>query len=253
MTLSAIILTKNEEKNIIDCLDSLSFVEEIIIIDDNSIDKTEAIIKRYTKKNIRFYSHPISGDFSLQRNYGLEKATSDWVLFVDADERVTAELAYEIGHTLQVSQSSQGYFIPRRDVIWNKKMHYGEMGRTKLLRLARRSAGVWRGVVHERWEVTGRTGTLQQSLIHYSHQSLTSFLKDINYYTTLRANELHKKHTKIIAPFIIIYPLFKFIYGYIWLQGFRDGVPGLITAIVMSFHSFLVRGKLWQLNIKPER
>lgn len=249
--ISAVVLTKNEEDNIRDCLQGLSWCDEIIIIDDNSTDRT---IKIAEKANANIYVHPLRGDFSQQRNYGLDKAKGDWVLFVDADERVTPALWYEVmQHTNSSIDSSDGFFIRRVDFMWGRKLMHGETGNIKLLRLAKKNAGKWDGTVHEQWKINGKTITLKNELMHYPHPDVTSFLKEINYYTELRARELHNKKVGVLLPAIILYPVSKFIVNYIIKLGFLDGIPGLISAFMMSFHSFLVRGKLWSLSLKKEQ
>jgi glycosyltransferase involved in cell wall biosynthesis len=242
--ISAIILTHNEEKNIKDCLDSVSWCDEKIVIDDNSSDNTVHIAK---KAGAFVFSQRLNS-FSEQRNFGLHKASGDWVLFLDADERISSALWYEIiQRTNEPIENSTGFLVNRVDVIWGKKLKYGESGSTKFVRLAKKNSGQWVGDVHEVWKIKGKIKDLNNPLYHYPHQSIAEFLKEINHYTELRAKELFKKKTKTNWLFIIIYPKYKFIANYIFRLGFLDGVPGLISALMMSFHSFLVRGKLWLL------
>lgn len=246
VNLSAIVLAKNEESTIRDCLNSLSFCDERIVIDDFSTDKTAEIAKELGAK---VYKHPLENDFARQRNFGLEKASGDWVLFIDADERVNHSLQYEI--TTEISNPMDtvvGYFIKRHDTLWGRKVIHGEIGSTTLLRLAKKSAGKWKGRVHEAWEIKGKRGALTHKLDHFPHQSLREFLREINYYSTIRAEELHKMKKKIYVHQIAVYPIGKFMYNYVVRLGFLDGLPGFMIAIMMSFHSFLVRGKLWHLS-----
>ncbi len=243
--ISVVILTKNEENNIAECLQNLSWCDERIVIDDESTDKTVHISKKH---GATVYSHLSNGDFASQRNFGLEKAKGEWVLFIDADERVSDALAYEImQHVNNAIDPYSGYFLKRIDKMWNSNLEHGEIGGIQLLRLAKKEAGHWIGKVHEKWQVKGTTHTLNNPLIHYPHQAITEFLQEINIYTDIRANELYEN--KITSNFftIILYPTSKFIYNYFLRRGFQDGIPGLIIAIMMSFHSFLVRGKLWLL------
>jgi glycosyltransferase involved in cell wall biosynthesis len=245
MKISTIVLTKNEEKNIEKCLKALQWCDEIIVVDDGSVDKTVILAK---KLGAKVYEHNLSNNFSQQRNFGLEKAQNEWVLFVDADERVSPALAaeiqlritnYELGHS--------GFYIQRLDSIWGKVLKHGETGNIKLLRLAKKDRGKWKGSVHETWDVKGEIGVLKNTLMHYPHQTLTEFLKEINFYTTLRAEELYKQKIPVSFLDIIIYPKAKFIQNYFFKLGFLDGNAGIVFALCMSFHSFLVRGKLWQL------
>lgn len=248
--ITAIILTKNEERNIVDSLKSLKWCNEIIIIDDYSVDNT---IKIAQDLGAKVFKHSLNDDFSKQRNFGLSKARGEWVLFVDADERVTENLKTEISHlTTDSGRTKQlnGYFIKRKDFMWGRELKHGETGKIKLLRLAKRDSGKWEGKVHEEWKVEGKVGQLKNPLYHYPHQSITKFLQEINFYTDLRAKELYdqKIHTSWIA--IIAYPLGKFLLNYLVKKGFLDKTQGLCIAIIMSFHSFLVRSKLWSMNNK---
>lgn len=245
MTISAVILTKNEEKSIQSCISSLSWCDEVIVIDDNSSDKTRAIAEKLKAK---VYEHSLGNNFAEQRNYGLEKAQGDWILFVDADEQVSQSLAFEIqGKISENIENVQGYFVKRLDSMWGKTLQYGENGKITLLRLARKDAGTWQGKVHETWEISGKTGLLTNPLHHFPHQTVSEFLNEINFYTDVRAQELFDKKTKVSWWHIIVYPKAKFFVNYFIKLGIRDGLPGLMVALLMSFHSFLVRGKLWIL------
>lgn len=243
--ISAVVLTKNEEKNIEQCLENLSWCDEVVVVDDESEDKTVEIAK---KKGAKVFVHPLADDFSAQRNFGLEKAKGEWVVFVDADERVSQALWYEIMARLNTPFSPYaGYLLKREDMLWGKKLRYGETGNIKLLRLAKKDAGRWQGKVHETWKVNGKTDVLQNALTHYPHQTMKEFLREINFYSTLRAQELRKKKVGVSWVTIILYPKAKFVVNYIGKGGFLDGLPGLVFALMMSLHSFLVRGKLWLL------
>lgn len=249
--ISVVILTKNEEKNILDCLESVSWADEIVVVDDYSEDRTTEVIKQLSAVNkIKIFKNHLENNFAKQRNFGLSKTTKEWVLFIDADERITKELREEINTILVEEKNAKrnmGFYIPRKDVIWGKLLKHGETAKIKLLRLARRDAGAWSGIVHEEWIVDGNIGNLTSYLLHYPHQTISEFLKEINFYTTLRAKELHIKGIRSSIRDIISYPSAKFLLNYFIRLGFLDGVEGLVLAIFMSFHSFLVRAKLWLL------
>lgn len=248
--ISAVVLTKNEENNIVECLKLLKWCDQIIVIDDNSEDRTVEIAK---KLGAKVFIHLLDGDFSQQRNFGLFKSKNDWVLFIDADERVTEALASEISNLIhstssgQISNQYDGFYIRRRDFMWGRELKYGETGNIKLLRLAKKNKGKWEGKVHEEWKVKGRIGELKNPILHYPHQTITEFLKEVNFYTDIRAKELYEKGVKVNFFSIISYPKLKFFNNYFLKLGFLDGTAGLVHALMMSFHSFLVRGKLWLL------
>lgn len=248
MMLSAVVIVKNEEKNIVDCLDGLSFCQEIIIVDDYSTDKTIEILERQSLENskIKIFKRRLDNDFSAQRIFGVEKTTYDWVIFVDADERISEELASEIKENLSLPDFG-GFLIPRIDFMWGKELKHGETGNIKLLRLFDKNKGSLKGKVHEVWETKNRVGVLVNPIKHYPHPTISEFLKEINFYTTLRAEELHKKRVKSNFLTILLYTKGKFFVNYFLKRGFLDGTPGLVHALLMSFHTFLVRGKLWLL------
>lgn len=244
MKISVIILTKNEEKNISECLKCLSFFDEIIIVDDFSTDGTIAIVDGLHDKRIKIFQRNLDNDFSTQRNFALSKSKNKYVLFLDADERIDKNLEDEI---ILLDEKFDGYSFKRNDSIWGRTLKYGEAGNLYLVRLADKEKGEWVGKVHERWEIKGSIRRLRNPLAHYPHQSVSEFLKEINYYTSLRSQELYDAKIKSGFIQLILYTKAKFFVNYIMKQGFRDGIQGFLIAILMSFHSFLVRGKLWLL------
>lgn len=249
--ISVIILTKNEEKNILDCLETVSWADEIIVLDDNSQDRTLDVVKNLSfNKKIKIYKKSLDGDFASQRNYALSKASKEWVLFLDADERMSSDLREEINTVLieeKNKEVNEGFCILRKDVMFGKLLKHGEVGDIKLLRMAKKNSGKWEGKVHEQWQINGKVSELENYILHFPHQRISEFLKEINFYSSIRAKELYEKRTKFSPIDIILYPKGKFILNYILKLGFLDGLEGLIFAIIMSFHSFLVRGKLWLL------
>lgn len=252
--ISAIILTKNEEQNIKRCLESVKWCDEIIIVDDKSSDKTLEIAKKY---KTTIYTNSLNNDFSAQRNFGLSKVKNEWVLFVDADEVISDALAYEISNAIVLKDQNlrnfNGFYIKRSDFIWGRILKYGEAGNIKLLRLGEKGSGIWVGKTHEKWEVEGLIGKLINPILHLPHQTLDEFLKEVNFYTDIRAEELKDKNAKVFFWSILLYPLGKFIVNYIFKRGFMDGIQGLVFAIIMSGHSFLVRGKLWLKKNQGEK
>jgi len=242
MKLSAVVIVKNEEKDIEDCLKSLLFCDEIVIIDDDSIDKTTKIAKKY---NARIYRKTLAS-FSDQRNYGLEKALHDWVLFIDADERVGGDLREEIKNAIW--KEYDGYFIKRNDFFIGKELKYGDLKNVWLMRLANKKMGKWEGRVHEVWKIKGKTGKLKNSIMHNSHTNLKEFIQKIDLYSTLRAHELREEKIPSSLLSILLYPLSKFAKLYILKLGFLDGIHGFVHAVFMSMYSFLVRAKLYLPN-----
>ena len=244
--ISAAILSHNNASIIRKTLASLAWCDEVLVIDDNSTDDTVLLAKRTGAK---VYTHKLDNDFALQRNFALEKAKGDWVLFVDSDEIVPPALAKEIQKAI-LDNGIDGYFLRRSDTLFGKKLRFGETAAVSLLRLGRKRAGVWERPVHEVWNITKSIGMLHTPLEHYPHPTLSEFLDDINNYSTQNAGLMYK-HGKRVGWFeIVAFPIGKFLQNYFLRQGYRDGMPGTILALMMSFHSFLTRGKLYSLQHK---
>lgn len=246
MRLSTVILTKNEEKTIENTLKSVLFSDEIIVIDNFSNDNTKEIAQKY---NCRTFEHELNENFAAQRNFGFQKAKGEWILFVDADEELSENLQGEIKKTIKNKSDKDAYYLKRRDFWWGKELKHGEVRNIRekgLIRLVKRDSGSWVGSVHERFITTKSAGEFKGFIDHYPHQSVAEFLSDINFYSTLRAKELFKEHKRVGLFEIVAYPFFKFFLTYFLKRGFLDGPAGFTYAFLMSFHSFLVRAKLYQ-------
>lgn len=196
-------------------------------------------------------------DFAAKRNELLHKVTTDWVLFLDKDEQISQGLEEEIRKVI-LTHKHDAYYISRRDIFLGHELKFGETGYAKFIRLGRRSYGKWVRPVHELWEGRGNpaqrtdhVGTLLNPLIHKSHSSITSFLSKINYYSDLESVYRFQIGRRATLFHVFIYPLAKFKLNYLFRLGFLDGVPGLIHALMMSFHSYLTWSKLYLLCKKP--
>ena len=242
--LTAIVLVHDESDCLPKCLQSLDFADEIIAIVDNPTPAVTSILK---SAKIRTIHHALNGDFASHRNFALTQISSEWVLFVDADEIVSTQLAQKISFAIQKPEVN-GYLIHRVDYMWGHRLKYGDLSSVYLLRLARTNSGIWVGRVHETWQITGQVESIDADLIHTPHPSMADFLHTINSYSSIRARELYDSHITSSIWQIIFFPIAKFIYLWLFRQGIRDGIYGLIHALTMSFYSFLVRGKLYLLN-----
>ncbi|MCJ7792779.1 MAG: glycosyltransferase family 2 protein [Candidatus Marinimicrobia bacterium] len=241
--ISIAILTKNEDKNIEGCLKSLEWCDEIMVIDDFSEDKTVAMAR---KLGAQVFQHPLNNDFAQQRNFALTKAKGDWVLFVDADERISPELAQEIQQEIKKNKN-KAFVFKRQDFFMGKALKHGETAQVRLLRMAKKG-GQWERPVHEVWQVPWLAYTLKNPLLHYPHPSITQFLDQANFHSTLHAQVLKKEGVRFSLFRLIFNPLGKFLQNYILRLGFLDGAHGFIMAMMMSLHSFLARGKLFSLK-----
>ncbi len=247
--ISIVILTKNEEKNIKKCLDSLLWCDEVVVIDDNSSDDTARIARKWGAK---VYKRFLNGNYSAQRNYGLTKAKGEWIFFVDADEVVSRQLADEITDKL-VDPKYNGYLVRREYFFLGKRITRGEVGQTFILRLGRKGKGKWKRAVHEEWKIKGKTEKLDNPLEHYPNKDISGFLSDINRYSKIHAEENIKERKKFNFLFVIFHPLGKFFVYYLLRLGFLDGIAGFVLAVIMSFHSFLSWSRLWLITNKLEK
>lgn len=250
--ISAVVLVKNNQDQISDCLRSLSWCDEIIVVDDDSSDQTiEKVKKEKGKDNISIFTRSLNDDYAAQRNFGLEKARGKWVLFIDSDEKVSEMLKKEILLKLdrkEIESEYNGFYLKRKDFFLGKWLQHGEIAHVRLLRLGRKNSGNWQGRVHEKWIVKGKIGHLENPLLHTAHQSISQLIKKINHYTDIVAQCWLEEGRRVSFLEIIIYPVGKFIQNYIFRYGFLDGAQGLIMTIMMSFHSFLCRSKLYLLK-----
>lgn len=244
MGISAVILTHNNKDSLLLTLESLKFCDEVIVVDDHSTDGT---VELATEHKAIVYDHVLDGDFAAQRNFGLSQAHGPWVLFVDSDEIVPAELQREIREAIQ-KVDVNGFFLKREDVMWGMALGHGETERVRLLRLAKKGKGEWERPVHEVWNISGFVGTLIHPLLHTPHSDVAHFLHDINIYSTINAKYFFQAGVRGSWWQVVAYPTAKFIQNYILRKGFLDGMPGITVALMMSFHSFLTRAKLWQLS-----
>ncbi len=185
---------------------------------------------------------PLNNDFATKRNHNLKNAKNDWCLFLDTDETPSQKFIDKINHF-----DNHQYSFRRIDIFLGKKLHFGETGNFYITRLVNRKMGKFIGKVHERWQTEQVVIKSNTPIIHQSHNSLYEFISKINQYSEIRAKELFDMKIKSSIFQIILYTKAKFIKNYFFRLGFLDGLPGLVNALGMSLHSFLVRSKLWSM------
>lgn len=181
-------------------------------------------------------------DFSMERNAALKKAKTPWVFFADSDEKVTQELEREILEQVQ-NDKYIGFYVKRDDFFLGKWLKHGETASVRLLRLAKKEAGLWQGNVHEIWKVTGPTATLANHIKHYSHPTISGFITKINQYTGLIDDE------KFSLFELFVYPTIKFVQNYFLRFGFLDGFAGFVMAYMMSLQSLITRVKRYETGL----
>jgi glycosyltransferase involved in cell wall biosynthesis len=240
--LSVIIIVKNEKDNIRNCLESVKWAQEIVVVDDWSTDSTLEICKEYTD---RIYQKKLTS-YGEQKQFALDKATGEWVLSIDADEIVTPELKREI--SAAINQKFDGFYIKRRFYFLNHLMRFGGCGREKYLRLFKRNKGRFgEGLVHEKIIVNGKIGQIKGYIIHKSYKDIFHYFEKFNRYTTLAAEQKFKQGKKATLYHFFI-PLLEFFYKFFLKLGFLDGIPGFLWASFSSFYVFTKYAKLWEMQ-----
>ncbi|HUD44627.1 MAG TPA: glycosyltransferase family 2 protein [Patescibacteria group bacterium] len=242
INLSAIVLTKNEENMIADCLDSLSFCDEVVVIDSKSTDRTAEIAERAGAKVFK----DISSSFAERRNLGKSKAKGKWLLYIDADERVSPQLQQSIKSIVDAQREVfSAYRIQRQNYyLGNHLWPYIE----KLERLFKKEAlDHWYGQLHETAKVKGEIGELEGYILHFSHRDLESMVEKTNLWSeteaNLRLNANHPAMTWWRFPRVM---LSAFYASYVQQKGYKAGTAGLIESIYQSFSIFITYAKLWE-------
>lgn len=240
--ISVTIITGNEETNIRECLESVRWADEIIVVDSESKDKTAEIAKEFTDKVIvRKWE-----GYAAQKKYAMNLASNEWVLSLDADERITAELADEIMTTNL--DNFDGYRIKRENYFIGKKITGCGWGNDYQIRLFRKQmTKLSDRLVHEGFIIDGSLGTLKNVLTHYSYRNLHDGFHKINEYSSLEANEKAYKK-KITGLRVVFYPVWAFLQHYFIRKGFRDGKHGLMVSLMHAMTKLQVYMKIWEIK-----
>lgn len=247
MKLSVVISSHNEEKNIKDCIESVEEIaDEIIVVDNSSTDKTAEIAAKAGVKIFHQENDPKKID--LQKNFGFSKATGDFILSLDADERVSAKLGEEIKKIIQLESNIAGYQIPRKNIIFNKWIKNSIWWPDYQLRLFKRGKGKFTSaMVHQPIDVKGEVRHLSEPLTHYNYNSVSQFVSRMNnIYTEIEAEEIIKSGKKLHWTEALKMPSSDFLKTYFLQKGYRDGLHGLVLSLLQSIYMFLVFAKVWE-------
>lgn len=245
---SAVIITLNEEHRLPACLDSLGFVDEIVVVDSGSSDQTRAVVEAAEG---RFIEQDWLG-YGQQKQFAVQQASHDWVLCVDADESLSEELQRQIKALMAEPQCAfQAYRYPRCNRFMGRWLRFGEGYPDLSLRLFHREHAHWSSdSIHEGVETQVEVGRLEGDLMHESEQTLEDYLQKQNRYTSLQATSLYERGKSAGIARLFISPLFRFLKFYFIRQGFRDGLPGLVHIGIGCFNSFMKYAKLIELRRK---
>jgi glycosyltransferase involved in cell wall biosynthesis len=247
--LSVTIITLNEEKNIRACLESVGFADEIVVVDSGSEDLTLAMAREFTDT---VFQEPWQG-FAGQKNWAQEKAHGPWILNVDADERVTPALKEEILSVIQKGSPYTGFKIPRKNFFCGQWIRYGGWYPNYQLRLYKKEAGHFaRREVHEQVVVQGKVGKLKAPLEHFTYDSISDYLKRMDRYSELSAQQYLSEGKKIAWPEILFRTKYTFLKMWLLQRGFLDGAKGFILAVLYSYYTFVKYAKLKEKYIEKQ-
>lgn len=246
MKISVCITTFNSQEHIEECLKSVDFADEIIVVDHESTDNTVLIVKKYTKNIYTQKNDPEKID--LQKNFGFKKATGDWILSLDADERVPGDLAREICQKIHADNGELvGYRIPRKNIIFGKWIQHSLWWPDLQLRLFKKGKGQYsQDNVHKDLELTGKCGELENVLIHENYQSISQYLQKMDVYTQSEAKALSATGRKMHITDAMRMPIQDFLKTFFLQNGYKDGLHGLILSSLQAFYAFLVFAKCWE-------
>ncbi|GIX46466.1 MAG: glycosyl transferase family 2 [Candidatus Tectimicrobiota bacterium] len=243
--LSVAMITYNEEARLREALESVQWADDIVVVDAGSTDGTVAIA---TACGARVVVHPWQG-FVAQRNLALAQARHEWVLSLDADERLSPALQAEIRQLCATGMQADAYYVPRLSFFLGRWIRHSGWYPNYKIRLFRKSCSVWQGgEVHESLRVQGRLAYLRHPLLHYPYRDLAHNVHTINRYSTLGAQQLHARGRRAHWYDLTLRPLFTFLKKYGLCQGFRDGPPGLVIAAMTAYATFVKYAKLWELQ-----
>lgn len=249
--ISVVISAFNEEKNLKGCLESIKdLADEIIVVDNGSADKTSKIAHEFTKKVYVQENDPNKID--LQKNFGYSKASGAWILSLDADERVTKELAIEIKEKtnddlITNNDAVVGYWIPRENIIFGKKIVSDMWSPDYQLKLFKKGKGKFEdSTVHKALVVNGETEKLVNALVHNNYDSISQYIMRLNIYTDIEADNLAKDGYSLNFLDSVRFPVDDFVKTFFLQKGYRDGLHGLVLSILQAFYMEVVFAKLWE-------
>jgi len=238
---SVVVITQNMADRIAECLDSVSWADEIVVVDSHSTDGTRDICRQYTDK-IHERTYHYAAD---QKNFGIRRATGDYVLIVDADERVTEDLATEIRRALGDASPADVYCIPRRLIMQGRWIRFGGEYPRAHPRLFRNGAAAYRNQrVHAPLESNGSEAALRGDLLHYSYRDLSDLLERINTFSTRRAQD-YAEVGRRIRWYHLLWAFGSFVHRFVFRGGFRDGMPGLLYCLTMGMYVLVTYAKAW--------
>ncbi|MBN1353023.1 glycosyltransferase family 2 protein [candidate division KSB1 bacterium] len=242
--LSIILIAKNEEQNIEECLKSVEWADEkIVVVDSSTTDRTADLARNFTDK---VYEIDWLG-FSGTKNFALEKATAAWILWIDADERVTEALRREIEQVISQKNTFDGYMLPRLANFLGRWIRHCGWYPGYVMRLFKKGAARFNeSLVHEGLDFEGDSGKLAHPLLHYTDREIKHYFDKYNTYTSLAADDLLRRNRTFKLRDLVFRPFFAFVKMYILRLGFLDGIQGFILSAFSASYVFTKYAKLWE-------
>ena len=242
-SLSAAIVVLNEEERLRACLESVVWADEIVVVDSGSSDKTMAIAREFTDRAMfRAWE-----GYGAQKNYALGQCRGDWLLSIDADERVSDALREEIQAAMRADRPEAGYYLPRQNVFQGKWVRHGGLYPDWQLRLFRRGRGTFvERAVHESVRVDGPTGRFSAPLVHESYRSIGDAVARLNRYSDLAATDLARAGRGGSLADLLVRPAWRFISMYLLRAGFLDGWRGFLLAVLYGYYVLMRSVKVWE-------
>jgi len=252
--ISGVVICYNEEDRIARCLESLSFCDEIVVVDSNSTDATREIVARYTD---RLISQPFLG-YAKQKNFALEQASNDWVVCLDADEAVSDELSAEIQEVIRglgsEDEGPAGFVLDRLTWFLGVWHDHGEWYPDDQLRVFRRSLGRWAGRdPHGHVDLEGSTRRLRGRLLHFNYRNLSDQVQTVDRFSQRQAQAMRDEGVRFRLIDLLFRPFYRFVKGYVLKQGFRKGLPGFLVSISGAYAVFMKYAKLWEIQRRSLR
>lgn len=248
--ISVVIATKNEENNIRQCLESVKWADEIVVVDDVSTDMTLEIAREYTSE---IFIRDSGGDFHTNKNFGAEKATAEWILSLDADEVISPALAEEIRKVVQRTNAF-GFYVNRKNFFLGRWIQGCGWCPSYIIRLFRKGVTHWPLLTedfHGTPKIEKKEGTkyLRNDLLHYSYNSFDQYLEKLNLYSSALAKQEYTRGVRInFLTCFLLRPLFVFFRKYIFMAGFRDGFLGFFISVASALTIFMTYAKLWEMQ-----
>jgi glycosyltransferase involved in cell wall biosynthesis len=243
--ISVYMITYNNERTVEKALKSVTWADEIVVVDSFSHDKTMEICRKFTDKVFQ-RKWPGHRD---QYQYAADLTTHDWVMFVDADEEVSSELTKEIQETLNAgAEGVDGFFVYRRTHYLGRWIRYGGWYPDGEIRLYRRKKGKWEGGLHAKIEVDGKVKSLKNQYLHYTYRNISDQIQTIDRYSSTAVEDMVNRSKSFRLANLIFNPPFRLFKEYVLKLGFLDGIPGLIIAISTAYYAFIKHAKLWEHN-----